>query len=69
MKGLSYVYVHPSVETIVNDELMRHLYSEGLHRMFLPVVKAAHLVVVKVRYSFLRHKDRRLNSILIMDGQ
>ncbi len=52
----TYETVHASVETVIHDELVRHLHSERFHRVLLSVVKRSDFVVVKVGDSAFRHK-------------
>jgi hypothetical protein len=47
----TYINRHLAVEAIVDNQLVRHLDSKGLHRMFLTVEEGAYFSVVEVGNS------------------
>ncbi len=49
----TYITIHSSVESIINDELVRHFNPERFHRVLLAIIVRPNFIVIKVRYSFL----------------
>ena len=58
----THVALHFSVQAVIQDQVVRELYADRLHRMARPVVMVAHILLVKVRDAIRRHSARRVDG-------
>ena len=57
-QSFTYIDMHLSIEAIVDNKLMCHLYSKWFHWMFLAIEVGTDLGVVEIRDPVCRHVFR-----------